>query len=46
VLQPWLAWGNEAAWTTAARGLAAKFRENFMTYAEQAVPDVLAAGPG
>ena len=45
VLQPWLAWGNEAAWTAAARGLAAKFRENFTTYAEQAGPDVLAAGP-
>jgi len=45
VLKPWLAWGNESAWTAAARGLAAKFRENFATYAEQAGPDVLAAGP-
>jgi len=45
VLKPWLAWGNESAWTAAACGLAAKFRENFATYAEQAGPDVLAAGP-
>lgn len=45
VLKPWLAWGDESAWTAAARGLAAKFRENFTNYAEQAGPDVLAAGP-
>ena len=40
-----LAWSDEAAWTAAARVLAAKFRENFASYAEQAGPDVLAAGP-
>jgi phosphoenolpyruvate carboxykinase (ATP) len=45
VLEPWRAWSDEAAWTAAARGLAAKFRENFASYAEQAGPDVLAAGP-
>jgi phosphoenolpyruvate carboxykinase (ATP) len=46
VLEPWRAWSDEAAWAEAARGLAAKFRENFASYAEQAGPDVLAAGPG
>jgi phosphoenolpyruvate carboxykinase (ATP) len=45
VLEPWRAWCDESAWTAAARGLAAKFRENFTVYAEQAGPDVLAAGP-
>jgi phosphoenolpyruvate carboxykinase (ATP) len=45
VLEPWRAWSDEAAWAAAASGLAAKFRENFTTYAEQAGPDVLAAGP-
>ena len=45
ILQPWQAWGNEAAWTAAARSLAAKFRENFLAYAEQAGPNVVAAGP-
>ena len=45
VLKPWLAWSSEAAWTAAARALAVKFRENFAIYAEQAGPDVLAAGP-
>ena len=45
VLEPWRAWSDEAAWTAAARVLAAKFRENFASYAEQAGPDVLAAGP-
>jgi phosphoenolpyruvate carboxykinase (ATP) len=45
LLRPWQAWSDEGAWTAAARGLAAKFRENFATYADQAGPDVLAAGP-
>jgi phosphoenolpyruvate carboxykinase (ATP) len=45
VLEPWRAWRDEAAWAAAARGLAVKFRENFASYAEQAGPDVLAAGP-
>ena len=45
LLKPWQAWSDEGAWKAAARGLAAKFRENFATYADQAGPDVLAAGP-
>jgi phosphoenolpyruvate carboxykinase (ATP) len=45
VLEPWRAWSDEAAWTAAARRLAALFRENFATYAAQAGADVLAAGP-
>lgn len=45
VLTPWRAWGDQAAWTAAAHGLAAKFRENFAVYAKAAGPDVLAAGP-
>jgi phosphoenolpyruvate carboxykinase (ATP) len=45
LLVPWRAWGDEAAWQAAARGLAARFRANFAAYAEQAGPDVLAAGP-
>jgi len=44
-LLPWQTWGDEAAWDRAARKLAARFRENFAGYAEQAGPDVLAAGP-
>jgi phosphoenolpyruvate carboxykinase (ATP) len=45
LLVPWRAWSDEAAWQAAARGLAARFRANFAAYAEQAGPDVLAAGP-
>ena len=45
VLEPRRAWRDEAAWAAAARTLAAKFRDNFQTYASQAGPDVLAAGP-
>jgi ATP-dependent phosphoenolpyruvate carboxykinase len=42
---PHRAWADEAAWEAAARGLAAKFRDNFRAYAGQAGPDVAAAGP-
>ena len=45
VLRPWQAWHDESAWTTAARGLAARFRANFETYADEAGAEVLAAGP-
>jgi phosphoenolpyruvate carboxykinase (ATP) len=45
VLVPQTAWPKESAWKEAARALAAKFRENFRTYAEEAGPDVLAGGP-
>jgi phosphoenolpyruvate carboxykinase (ATP) len=45
VLVPQAAWPNESAWKEAARGLASKFRENFRTYADEAGPDILAAGP-
>ena len=45
VLLPQSAWPDEAAWERAARKLAAKFQENFKTYAQQAGPEVVAAGP-
>jgi phosphoenolpyruvate carboxykinase (ATP) len=45
VLTPHRAWSDQSAWERAARGLAAKFRENFQAYAEQAGPEVVAAGP-
>jgi phosphoenolpyruvate carboxykinase (ATP) len=45
LLLPHLAWGDAAAWEAAARALAAKFKANFRAYADQAGPDVLAAGP-
>ena len=45
VLVPWQAWSDSASWERAARVLAAKFRENFLTYASLAGADVLAAGP-
>jgi phosphoenolpyruvate carboxykinase (ATP) len=45
LLVPHRAWADEAAWEAAARGLAAKFKENFRAYAGQAGPDVAAAGP-
>ena len=45
VLVPQAAWPNREAWERAARTLAAQFRENFRAYADQAGPDVLAAGP-
>ena len=44
-LAPWRAWRDEAAWNAAARGLAARFREHFAAYADQAGADVRAAGP-
>ena len=45
LLLPQQAWSDEAAWERAARTLAAKFRDNFRTYAEYAGAEVLAAGP-
>jgi phosphoenolpyruvate carboxykinase (ATP) len=45
LLQPRQAWKSEATWTAAARSLAEKFKANFVTYAAQAGPDVVAAGP-
>lgn len=45
VLRPQSAWPTEAGWEQAARGLAAKFRDNFRAYADAAGPDILAAGP-
>ncbi|MFM7042578.1 MAG: phosphoenolpyruvate carboxykinase (ATP) [Planctomycetaceae bacterium] len=45
LLVPHRAWAAEAAWEAAARTLAAKFKANFATYAAEAGPDVLAAGP-
>jgi len=45
VLEPRLAWADEAAWESAARRLAARFRDNFQAYAAAAGADVVAAGP-
>jgi phosphoenolpyruvate carboxykinase (ATP) len=45
VLAPGQAWPDEAAWRAAARGLAARFREHFAAYADEAGADVRAAGP-
>ena len=45
LLVPHRAWHDEAAWEAAARKLAGRFEENFTTYADQAGPDVVAAGP-
>jgi phosphoenolpyruvate carboxykinase (ATP) len=45
LLVPHRAWHDEAAWEAAARKLAARFRDNFTTYAAAAGPDVVAAGP-
>jgi len=45
LLVPHRAWPDEAAWETAARRLAAKFKDNFRAYADQAGADVVAAGP-
>jgi phosphoenolpyruvate carboxykinase (ATP) len=45
LLVPHRAWPDEAAWEAAARKLAAKFKDNFATYAAEAGPDVVAAGP-
>ena len=45
LLVPHRAWSDEAAWEAAARKLAARFRDNFATYADQAGADVVAAGP-
>jgi phosphoenolpyruvate carboxykinase (ATP) len=45
LLLPHRSWSDEAAWETAARGLAAKFKDNFRAYADQAGADIVAAGP-
>ena len=45
LLLPHLAWADEVEWEAAARRLAARFKDNFATYAAEAGPDVLAAGP-
>jgi phosphoenolpyruvate carboxykinase (ATP) len=45
LLVPHRTWADEAAWEAAARKLAAKFKDNFATYATEAGPDVVAAGP-
>ena len=45
LLVPGRAWGDEAGWREAAGRLAVRFRQNFLAYADQAGPDVLAAGP-
>ena len=45
LLVPHRTWADEAAWEAAARKLAAKFKDNFATYAAEAGPDVVAAGP-
>jgi phosphoenolpyruvate carboxykinase (ATP) len=45
LLLPHRSWSDEAAWETAARRLAAKFKDNFRAYADQAGADIVAAGP-
>lgn len=45
LLVPARAWEDPRHWERAARSLAAKFRENFAQYADQAGVDVVAAGP-
>ena len=45
ILVPQAAWSDEAAWESAARRLAGRFRENFARYAAEAGADVAAAGP-
>jgi phosphoenolpyruvate carboxykinase (ATP) len=45
LLVPARAWEDPRQWERAARSLAAKFRENFSQYADQAGADVVAAGP-
>ncbi len=45
LLLPRLAWPTVAGWEEAARRLAARFRENFTTYADAAGPDIMQAGP-
>ena len=45
VLVPRRAWADPTAWEGAARQLAGQLRENFGTYAAEAGPDVVAAGP-
>jgi phosphoenolpyruvate carboxykinase (ATP) len=45
LLVPDRAWSDEGAWEAAARRLAAKFKDNFRAYADQAGPAVVAAGP-
>jgi phosphoenolpyruvate carboxykinase (ATP) len=45
LLVPSRAWDDPHRWEQSARSLAAKFRDNFSQYAEQAGPDVVAAGP-
>jgi phosphoenolpyruvate carboxykinase (ATP) len=45
ILVPRNAWADKAAYDTKAADLAHRFTENFRQYADQAGPEVLAAGP-
>ncbi len=45
VLNPRSTWSDQAAYDAKALDLATKFKENFRKYADQAAPEVLAAGP-
>jgi len=45
VLNPRNTWANQAAYDAKARELAARFARNFEQFAEQAAPEVRAAGP-
>lgn len=45
VLDPQSTWADKGAYTEQAKGLAARFRENFTKYEQYVTPEVVSAGP-
>ena len=45
LLEPRSTWGDPALYDSKARQLAAMFRDNFASFAEDADPEIAAAGP-